>query len=229
MKKVYKKRVNNKIFKKTKKNPHNVKIKNLNNKEISNNDKRSFLKIYWSLLKMKHIILFTFFNRNDYNIIYIKLERFIFSIVTYLALNVFFFADGTMHKVFLDYGKYNFLQQIPQIIYSTLVSQLIDIIVCYLGLTEKYYYEIIKIKQKLKYNRMIKCIKIKIIMFFIFTFLMFVFFWYTIACFCSIYQNTQIIFIKDSFSSFALGLIYPFFLYLALALFKLILTNRNKK
>ena len=76
---------------------------------------------------------------------------------------------------------------------------------------------------------MIKCIKIKITFFFIFTFLMYIFFWYTITCFCSIYENTQIIFIKDSFSSFALGLVYPFFLYLALALFKFITSNKASK
>ena len=45
-----------------------------------------------------------------------------------MALNVFFFADETMHKMFLDYGKYNFIQQIPQIIYSTIVSQLIELL-----------------------------------------------------------------------------------------------------
>ena len=34
-----------------------------------------------------------------------------------MAMNVFFFADETMHKIFLDYGKFNFIQQIPQVIY----------------------------------------------------------------------------------------------------------------
>ena len=224
-KKVSEKEINNK------QNLDNLEIKSLDNEEISKKDKKSFLEIYWSILRMKHIILFTFFVRNDYNIVYIKFERFIFSIVTYFALNVFFFADETMHKVFLDYGKFNFLQQIPQIIYSTIVSQLIDIIVCYLGLTEKKYNEIKKSKQNSEYKiiSMIKCIKIKITFFFIFTFLMYIFFWYTITCFCSIYENTQIIFIKDSFSSFALGLVYPFFLYLALALFKFITSNKASK
>ena len=101
---------------------------------------------------MKHIILFTFFVRNDYNIIYIKFERFIFSIATYMALNVFFFADETMHKIHLDYWKYNFLQQIPQLIFSTIASQLIDILARYFGLTEKHYYEIKKLKENIEYK-----------------------------------------------------------------------------
>ena len=57
-------------------------------------------------------------------------------------MNVFFFSDETMHKMFLDYGKYNFIQQIPQIFYSTLISKLLEIFLCFLSMTDKYYYEI---------------------------------------------------------------------------------------
>ena len=34
-----------------------------------------------------------------------------------MTLNVFFFEDETMHKLFLNFGKYNFIQQIPHMIY----------------------------------------------------------------------------------------------------------------
>ena len=54
-------------------------------------DKRTFLGIYWSILKREHSILFTFFVCNDYNLIYIKLVRFIFLIATDMVMNVFFF------------------------------------------------------------------------------------------------------------------------------------------
>ena len=53
-------------------------LNNLEYDEAIKLDKRKFIKIYWSLLKREHLILFTFFNRNDYNIIYIKLAGFIF-------------------------------------------------------------------------------------------------------------------------------------------------------
>ena len=43
---------------------------------------------------------------------------------------------------------------------------------------------------------------------------MFVFYWYTIACFCAVYTNTQTTFIKDSILSFILGLLSPFIIYL---------------
>ena len=115
-------------------------------------DKRSFITTYWSVLKREHLIIFTFFIKNDHNIIYIKYCRFIFLVCTDMALNVFFFADETMHKQFLDYGKYNFIQQIPQIIYSTLVSQLIEIFLCYLSMTDKHYYQIKNLDYNFRYE-----------------------------------------------------------------------------
>ena len=63
-------------------------------------------------------------------------------------MNVFFFSDDTMHKMFLDYGKYNFIQQIPQTVYSTIISNLIEIILCYLSLTDKLFYQMKKFNEK---------------------------------------------------------------------------------
>ena len=56
-----------------------------------NYDKRSFIRIYWDLLCREHLIIFTFFICNDYNILYIKYARFIFLIATDMAINIFFF------------------------------------------------------------------------------------------------------------------------------------------
>ena len=193
-------------------------------------DKRSFIETYWSIIKREHIILFNFFVRNDYNLTFVKYSRFIFLVCTDMALNVFFFADETMHKMFLDYGKYNFIQQIPQIVYSTIVSQLIEVFLCFLSLTDKYYYEIKNLEYSSRFEviKIIKIIKKKLVGYFIFTFLMFAFYWYAIACFCAVYANTQAAFITDSLSSFGLGLLYPFILYLfpsALRLIALKVTN----
>ena len=119
-----------------------------------------------------------------------------------------------MHKMYLDYGKY--IQHIAQIVYSTIASQIIEVILCFLSLTDKHYYEIKNLEYDNRYElfNILRCVKRKIICFYIFTFLMFLFYWYAVTCFCAVYENTQSAFIKDSFSSFGLGLLYPFFLYL---------------
>ena len=46
-------------------------------------------------------------------------------LVGYMALNVFFYSDESIHKLFISYGKYDFIQQIPQITYSTIITQII--------------------------------------------------------------------------------------------------------
>ena len=178
-------------------------------------DKRNFFRIYFATIRREHIILFTFFSWNDYNLLYIKIARFIFLMATDIAMNVFFFTDESMHKIFLSYGKYDFVQQIPQIVYSTIVSKLLETFLCFLSMTDKYIYEIKNEKPNTEVIvKILKCINIKLIFFFVSTFLLFPFYWYTVASFCAVYENTSSVFIKDSLSSFALGCIEPFFIYL---------------
>ena len=205
-----------------------IKNKNIKNQELSDFelseleyeeavklDKRNFFKIYFATLKREHIILFTFCSCNDYNLLYIKIARFIVFIATDMAMNVFFFTDETMNKIFISYGKYNFVQQIPQIVYSTILSQILEVFLCYLSMTDKYIYQIKNSQLDSKQiMNIFRCINLKLINFFIFTFLLLCFYWYIVASFCGVYQNTQFIFIRDSISSFLLGIIYPVFIYL---------------
>ena len=151
-----------------------------------------------------------------------------------MAMNVFFFSDDSMHKIYKSYGKYNFLQQLPQMIYSFAASQLLEVILCFLSLTDKHIYQIKELKRgKRDYDNLFKilrCIKIKLVLFYLFTFIFFIFYWYLITAFCAVYQNTQIIFIKDSITSFSIGLLYPFVLYLFPAFFRILaLLDRVKK
>ena len=194
-------------------------------------DKRSFIKTYFDFLKREHLIIFTFFVCNDYNIAYIKYTRFIFLVVTDMAMNVFFFSDESMHKIFLNYGKYNFIQQIPQIVYTTIISNLLETILCYLSLTDKYIYQIKNLSKRLERDRVFKilrCIEFKLIIFYILIFILFIFYWYLVSVFCAVYKNTQIIFLKDALSSFVLGSVLPFIIYLIPTTFRIISLKNQK-
>ena len=210
-------------------------LNNLLYKDALIHDKRTLTKLYTDKLRKQQIIMFTFFAANDFNLIYMKIAKFIFDICGYLAMNVLFFFDESMHKIYLNYGKYDFIQQIPQILYSSVLSLFIDFIALYLIVTQKQIYEIIKLREsddkenKMKIDHYYNVIRIKYILFFIFTFLIFVFYWYFIASFCAVYENTQIIFLKDFISSFITGMIYPFIISLVLSIFKKISLNDRKK
>ena len=195
-------------------------LNDLSYEEALKYDQRAWLKTYFSLIKREHRIIFTFFVCNDYNILVVKLSRFIFLLATDIAMNVFFFSDATMHKIFLDYGKYNFVQQIPQILYSSIISQIIEVFLCFLSLTDKHIYEIkglniqnLDDKNKKIIQDVFNLIKKKLFFYFLFTFICFLGYWYVVACFCAVYPNTQIIFLKDCLMSTLLSFLYPFILY----------------
>ena len=95
-------------------------------------DKRTFIQIYCSMLRKKHLVMFAFCTPNDYNLSYIKFSKFVFLIGTNLSMSVLFFFDESMHKIYIKSGGFNLIQQIPQIIYSSLVSAFIEFIIIFL-------------------------------------------------------------------------------------------------
>ena len=138
-----------------------------------------------------------------------------------------------MHKIYESNGNLSFLYQIPQILYSTIITAAINIILKQLSLSESAILSLkneknIKIATK-KSREINKCFKIKFSIFYIICFLLNLFFWYFISCFCAVYINTQIILIKDTLYSFCLSMIYPFGLNLLPGMFRFpALRSKNK-
>ena len=90
--------------------------------------KRTYWKLYFSLLKKDQLILFTFFRQEDYNLTQIKIILFIISFAFFFAVNCFFFTDDTMNKIYQDNGAFNIIFQIPQILYSSIITTIISMI-----------------------------------------------------------------------------------------------------
>ena len=141
----------------------------------------------------------------------------------YYTINALFFGDSVIHKIYEDGGSFNFIYQIPQIIYSSLISSILSVILKALSLTERSVLNIKREKNYLdnKVSEVLKFINYKSIIFFLVTFILLLFFWYYLACFCAIYQNTQLHLIKDSVISFGLSMLYPMGLYLLPGIFRI--------
>ena len=149
------------------------------------------------------------------------------------TVNALFFNDATMHKIYTDEGSYNFIYQIPQIIYSSLISQIINCIIKYLSLPES---DVILIKNEktsdnldIMAEKTLTKIKIKFVLFFVFTFVLLSGFTFYISCFCGVYINTQMHLIKDSVISFFLSLVYPFGYFIIACLLRLFSLNSKDK
>jgi len=186
-------------------------------------DSRTYPQYYFSVLRMKYLLVFTFFANNDYNSKSMKICLFLFIFSLYFAINCLFFRDSTMHKIYVDKGNFNFIYQIPQIVYSSLISSVINSIVSYLSLSERSIIYLKKdafINEK-KVRNLINCLKVKFVLFFIIEFSLLLLFWYYLSCFCAVYKNTQIHLIKDTLISFGLSLLYPLILYLLPGLFRI--------
>ena len=190
-------------------------------------DLRSCTMYYISLLKVKHIILFTFFLDNDYNSKIVKIDLFFFSIIFSLVINALFFNDSTMHKIYIDEGSYNLEYQITQIVYSTLISSFLNLLLKILSMTENNIIELKNIKKYNIANKQKTRIFLKINFYFILSTLLLLFFGYYLACFCAIYENTQIHLIKDTAISFGLGLVYPIFINIIPGIFRISALNKT--
>ena len=221
--------INNKTNRENKYNDNEINL--LSYKKAIKIDKRTYIEYYFSLLRTKQLLLFTFYTNTDYNSRQIKICLFFFSFALFYTVNTLFFDDSTIHKIYEDEGKYNFIYQIPKILYSTLISTIINIISKNLSISEK---NIINIrKNKDVNNNMIiklkKCLKIKFILFFIFTFLLLPLFWYYVSIFCIIYRNSQFHVLKDTLISFGLSLSYPIGLCLLPGIFRIPSLKASKK
>ena len=184
-------------------------------------------------MKNNHPLTFSFLPLNDYNAQIIKLFLFFFSLTLDFTINTLFFTDDTMHKIYEDKGRYNFLYQIHQIIYSTIISRFIDSIIRIFALSQDNIIELKREQEKkdieTKYKKLIRTLKVKFTSFFIISFIILLFCWYYEICFCGIYVNTQIHLIKDSIISFSIGLLYPKIMYLIPGIFRISALRAEKQ
>ena len=214
-------------------NYNDTELNQLDYKTALEIDKRTYFQYYWSLIKKKQLIIFSFYPTNDYNSMIIKICLTLFSFILYYTVNGLFFNDKTMHKIYEDEGSFNFFYHIPQMLYSTIICSVINTLLKQFSLSEK---DILKLKKERTFDELekklpnvLKCLVIKFILFFILSFLFLLLFWYYLACFCAVYKNTQYYLIKDTLISFSFSLLYPFGLNLIPGLFRIPSLKKNDK
>ena len=220
----------NKI-KKSKLELNDSELNDLNFEDAIIKDKRTCFEYYISLVKINHSVIFIF-NNGDYNSKVIKLSIFIFNLSSSITINALFFTDSTMHTIYIDEGLYNIIYQLPQIIYSALISQLLNIFIQFLGFSENTILALkngsIKNINK-REKEIIGILKKKFIFFYIIDFILMIAFLYYISCFCEIYKNTQIHLFKDSLISFGVSLVIPFIIYIFPGILRICGLNCNNE
>lgn len=204
----------------------NFELNDLDYEKACEFDDRGFCKTYWSILMREHIVLFTFFTWTDYNLFYVKIERFLILICSQMTVNGLFFVHESMHRKYTNGEDFTFVQKIPQILFTLIASHIIEVLLCYLSMTDTQIYKIKALPKDQnngeKIIDIIDCMRNKLTGFFIFTFLLFLFYWYFISAFCAVYQNTQVIFLRDCGISILTSFLDPFIIYGITALLRII-------
>ena len=122
-----------------------------------------------------------------------------------------------MHKT-TKTKDYNFGEQLPKIIFSLICTHVIEVFLCYLSMTDTVMYEIKEFAKRKFTEQLISekvnTMKKKLIVYFIFTLALFIFYWYFISAFCAVFQNTQKAYLIDFLIGTLLGYIDPFIIYL---------------
>ena len=228
---------------KTKDHLNNIIIKsNFNDYELNNMsyqeaiiyDKRSCCGYYISLIKIKHPFYFGFCCINDYNVFIIKSSMFFLSFAICFAVNFFFFNEEIIHRLYELGGKYDILFFIPKISISFSIYHILTIIIKLIFLSERNLLEIKKQKTLIsasgKSYRVLSCLRIKYIFYFLLGIIFIGIFWLFLSSFSAVYQNTQIILLKNTLICFSISFVYPFFINIYPCLFRICsLSGKNIK
>ena len=138
-----------------------------------------------------------------------------------------------MHKIYKSKGNFDLETQIPIIVYSSLISIILNSPLNFLSLSND---SIIIFKQSSNKNNIIQKaknlinkLKCKLILFFIISYLFLLFIWYYISMFGAIYKNTKMHLLNDTLLSYGLSLIIPFVIYLFPGLFRIPALSNKKQ
>ncbi len=157
-----------------------------------------------------------------------RIAIFIFDYIIDLSLNAIFYLSDNISDIYHYEGAYKLLYTVINNFIISLSSTIISFILLFFmeSLTnssnkikdlfvkqeellkknkEYKVSEKTKLEIKKNINGILKCLKIKIIAFFILEFLFNLFFYYYIIAFCHVYKRTQISWLLDSVSSYIIS------------------------
>ena len=155
----------------------------------------------------------------------IKTCIFSLSFSIYYAANFAFFNDEIMHEIYEARGKYDIMLFIPKIAISFVSSYYITTIIKIIFLSDRNIAQVRRqltpslaytISDKEKRNLIIKHV-----IFFILGLIFLVFFWMLLSSFGAVYPNTQMFIFKNTLISFAMSLVYPFFINIFPCIFRM--------
>ena len=196
---------------------------------------RNFFRIFFIYLMSKESILNTFYYKQPLELVPLRILIFIFSNSCDIALNCLFYLSDNISDKYHYEGKSAILFSLTNNITISLVSSIVGYCLIYFSqslvqstdkITILFRNEEDHLKKDKKYKvkteknmdilkeikKILKCLKLKIILFLIFEFLFMLFFFYYVTAFCHVYNSTQTSWLLDTLTSYGISLITAFVL-----------------
>ena len=179
----------------------------------SEKDKRNFLATYWSFLKFKQTIIFTFYTKTAGILRSTKIALFILFVAFYMTFTALFFNDNIMRNIYIYKGNTNAAVHVPNIILSSLCSFIASLIVRFICLGERDIAKIITENDIDKRRALAVQAKkkafIKTYVLYIISAILLGVCWYYISAFCAVFKNSQKNYLINTLVSFIICNLWP--------------------
>ena len=197
-------------------------------------DNRPFIRMYWSYLVNNHIILNAFFADTYLDLRIIKISFLIYTFEISFFLNAIFYTDKYISDTYQNEGVLDFVSSLPKSIYSVIVTMIAGNLLKMLSSSKYKLNKIIKEREnKLDYlnsmNSELLKLRKKLIIYFIFVFVLGLFFLYYVSAFCAVYQNSQLFWFYGCLESMVIDLFTPFIISLLFAILRFISIKKQFK
>ena len=198
-------------------------LNSLDYEEYIKMEYRNCFYIFWSIFKTNYDFLSTFFifENKDYKIYTIKAINYLNTLLLSLDINISFYNDDTMHKIYEDIGENNSFNRLPIILLTNALSLIPSFLFEIL-----FSFDFIELKINMDDDEKIiqnshKIILIKFISCCIFTLFFDLFSWYYISCFFAVYLGTQKAIFFDFLSGFGLNILSTLWLSIIYSIIKI--------
>ena len=202
-------------------------LNELNFDEAKLFDKRNFCKYYCFMIQISNIIVNTFCRCADFNLFHVKLGLLLFLFPINLTFNAFFFTSKEIQSVYIN--KISDIsidfKSLARSLFSSIFSTIILVLLKLICLT---HHSVRKLKNnenlediKVQSVKVLKCVRVRISLYYIFSLIFLLIFGFYVSCFCAIYENTQLILIESMATSWFLSLLYPFAICFLTSIFRI--------
>ena len=230
----------------------NYSLNNTEFEEAINYEKRKFCRIFFIYLISKENVLNIIFFNPPLELTAIRICVFIFSFACDFALNALFYLSEKISDKYHYTGPFKELYTLANNLIISITSVIVSVALLFFfqSLTQsnskieklfrkqeellkadKSYTVTEESKNEIRSNieKIVKCLKIKIIIFMILELIFMLFFFYYVTAFCQVYRKTQISWLLDCLSSYVISFIFTVVLSLVFAaLYKLAIKYKLK-